>query len=63
METRLIIAYALIVLIAVWAAVALWRHVFREYRRRRRTLADEARWGVSRAAARASKSPTRSTHP
>jgi flagellar biosynthesis/type III secretory pathway M-ring protein FliF/YscJ len=63
METRLIIAYALLALLAVWVAVALWRHVFRDYRRRRRTLADEARWEVSRAAARASKAPTRSTNP
>jgi hypothetical protein len=55
METRLVIAYALLVLIAVWVAVALWRHVFRDYRRRRRRLADHTRWEASWAATRASE--------
>ena len=55
METRLIIAYTLIALLASWALVALWRRSTREDRRRRRALANEARWAVSRAAARASR--------
>ena len=51
METRLIVAYALIVLLAAAIVTVFWLYATRAERRRRRSLANDARWEASRQAA------------